>query len=189
MKIKQLILLTALFLGLGLQVRASTNLVNGFYVISNPAPTVTVSWSSITNDANLSGYNIYWGTASGQYSTMVHAGATNLATVAFPALGRTYFIAATTQDSNGLESAFSNEISVTFPAGPQSPTLQPPVILTVQRKINVQDFMWADTGLSWPVDPSDTSSIFQLKITKGTLLASAVNPARVMPSLPPLPGQ
>lgn len=72
---------------------------------------VTLAWDSSPSPA-VAGYRVYLGTASGNYTTIVEVG--NVTTNTVPGLtnGVTYFMAVTAYDTNGLESAFSNEISV-----------------------------------------------------------------------------
>jgi hypothetical protein len=64
----------------------------------NPAPAV-------------SGYRIYYGTTSGNYSASNLLGNVTGITVAGLAAGVTYFFAVTAYDTNGLEGAFSTEVS------------------------------------------------------------------------------
>jgi hypothetical protein len=67
-----------------------------------------LSWVA-SSDPNVIGYNIYYGSASRQYTNMIAVG--NVTNAVIPALleNTTYFFAAKAQDSTGNESAFSNE--------------------------------------------------------------------------------
>lgn len=78
------------------------------------AAQVTLVWDP-NSETDLAGYRIYRGTNTGQYDTFfeVH---TNLA-IAKALLGHTNFFVATAYDTEGLESEFSNEVFVVFPAG------------------------------------------------------------------------
>src|SRR2546421_12233664 len=70
------------------------------------ADSVTFAWDAST-DPSVVSYNLYYGTASGSYSTSVSAGSATSATLTALAQGTTYFFAATAVNSSGLESPFS----------------------------------------------------------------------------------
>jgi len=71
-----------------------------------------LSWDPNT-DSDLSGYKIYYGTASGRYGAPITVGNQTRYKVTGLGLG-TYYFALTAYDAAGNESAFSNEISKTF---------------------------------------------------------------------------
>ena len=60
--------------------------------------------------ANVVGYKVYYGTASGVYTNAVTVSASENATITGLVGGTTYYFAATTVDASGVESAYSNEI-------------------------------------------------------------------------------
>ncbi len=78
--------------------------------LSWDAPTTNTNGSSLTN---LSGYKLYYGTASGSYSqtVTVNTGTTTTLTNLSPG---TYYFTVTAVNSNGTESVFSNEVSKTI---------------------------------------------------------------------------
>lgn len=78
------------------------------------AQTVTLAWEP-SPDSTVTGYNMYYGVASGTYTNLVDVG--NASSGSIPGLveGTTYFIAATAYSILGLESIFSNELSYTVP--------------------------------------------------------------------------
>jgi hypothetical protein len=84
----------------------------------NPtAHSVDVSWAASTS-SNVQGYNVYRGLTSGGPYTKISPtlSASTLAfTDASPVSGTNYFYVVTAVDSNGLESAASNQVSVTIP--------------------------------------------------------------------------
>jgi hypothetical protein len=77
------------------------------------ASSVTLGWDA-SADTNVIGYLLYWGTASGDYTSSLNT--TGLvAQVTGLHCGTTYNFAATAVGANGLESPFSNEVSYTTP--------------------------------------------------------------------------
>jgi hypothetical protein len=69
---------------------------------------VTLSWTQ-SSSPDVTGYNIYYGTASGVYTSKIMVGNVTTATISNLNCGTTYYFSATTLDSNGDESGFSNE--------------------------------------------------------------------------------
>jgi len=84
----------------------------------NPtAHSVDISWNA-SSSSNVQGYNVYRGSASGGPYTKISP-TLSVSTLAFtdtaPVSGSNYFYVVTAVDSNGLESAASNEANVTVP--------------------------------------------------------------------------
>jgi hypothetical protein len=77
----------------------------------------TLSWNASTS-SGVSGYKLYYGTASGAYSQSVDAGNTTSYTVASLADGQKYYFAAKAYNSTGNLSAYSSEVSYSTPAPP-----------------------------------------------------------------------
>jgi hypothetical protein len=80
------------------------------------APILLV-WSA-SNDPTVTGYNIYYGSASRSYTNAISAGSLTSATVSNLLAGSTYYFAATSYTLAGLESDFSAEASYTVPTSP-----------------------------------------------------------------------
>jgi fibronectin type 3 domain-containing protein len=77
--------------------------------------TVTLAWTASTSA--VSGYNVYRGTVSGGPYTKVNSvleAATSYVDNTVQS-GTTYFYVVTSQDSNGVESAFSNQVQAVVP--------------------------------------------------------------------------
>ncbi len=93
--------------------------------------TVKVSWDANTEN-DLAGYKVHYGKASNSYSDAVDIG--NAVTVDITNLdrGATYYFAVTAYDHSGNESGFSNEVSVTIPAAPDTQAPAPPASVRVQ---------------------------------------------------------
>jgi len=95
---------------------------------------VAFAWDS-SPSSEVTGYRVYYGAASGNYSNSVVVGNVTTNTVPGLASGVTYFFAVTAYNASGLESDFSNEISYTVPGG--LPTLQIRVTPTRQVVLTV----------------------------------------------------
>ncbi len=105
------------------------------------AQNVTLAWNPST-DPTVVGYNLYYGGGSGNYTNTLSAGnATNI-TVSGLVGGFTYYFAATTYNSSGVQSPFSNEVSYSVPTNTvtanQPPTLNPIGNLTINENAGLQ---------------------------------------------------
>lgn len=83
------------------------------------AAEIKVEWDA-SDSSGVSGYKLYYGTQSGNYSTSVDAGNKTTYTLTSLADGQTYYLATTAYDSTGAESDFSNEISTATAAAPSA---------------------------------------------------------------------
>ncbi len=97
------------------------------------ASSLQISWNPNT-ETDLSGYKIYYGNASGVYTSYINV--RNNTSVAIGGFfeGRTYYIAVTAYDYSGNESGYSQEVSVSIPEG------RPGILNTI--------FSWAANLLS-----------------------------------------
>ncbi|MEI2771042.1 MAG: PKD domain-containing protein [Candidatus Competibacter sp.] len=73
---------------------------------------VSLAWNASTS--TVSGYKVYYGTASGNYASNVNVGNATTSTVSNLTDGSTYYFAVKAYDSAGNESGFSNEVSQTM---------------------------------------------------------------------------
>jgi len=78
------------------------------------AASVTLAWDK-SQETDVAGYRVYYGTTSGHYTTMISVGSNTFCTITNLEPGRTYYIVATAYDHNRNESAFSQEILYTVP--------------------------------------------------------------------------
>jgi hypothetical protein len=90
---------------------ATADTVRVFRVSASNVPpqSVTLAWDSAGPSAGVAGYFIYYGAASGIYTSRVDAGLATSAVVTNLSVGTTYYFATTAYTSAGLESSFSNE--------------------------------------------------------------------------------
>jgi hypothetical protein len=87
-----------------------------------PPGSLTLAWNPVP-DPDVAGYNLYYGTASRVYTSVVQVEDTAQVTIMGLRPGVTYFLAVTTVSSSGLESDYSDEITFTLPI--VVPVLQP----------------------------------------------------------------
>src|SRR5882724_7850964 len=90
--------------------------------MSAGAGSVNLVWNA-SPGAEVAGYNVYYGTASQSYSSMIPVGTNVTSTISGLAGGSTYYFAVTAVDATGIESDFSNETSSSVPGGNQAPTI------------------------------------------------------------------
>lgn len=83
-------------------------LLLGLFAGSASAASVTLAWNAASG---VSGYKVYYGTASGAYSASVKAGNVTTYTVSNLADATKYYFTVTAYDSSGIESDHSNEVS------------------------------------------------------------------------------
>ena len=93
------------------------------------AATATLGWNA-SSSSDTAGYNLYYGTTSGNYTTKLAVGNVTSATISNLTAGVTYYFSATTVDTNGNESAYSNEATFIVPG-----------ILTMSKGVNPGDPM------------------------------------------------
>jgi regulation of enolase protein 1 (concanavalin A-like superfamily) len=88
----------------------------GLMVFSAQAQSsVTFAWDRVTTSA-VAGYKLYYGAGSRLYTNALLAGNVTQRTVSGLTAGVRYFFAVTAYNTNGLESAFSSEITVSIVA-------------------------------------------------------------------------
>jgi hypothetical protein len=78
------------------------------------AASVSLGWTP-SSDTNVVGYNIYYGTASGNYTNKTAVGDVATVTISNLICGTTYYFAATDFNVNGNESGFSGEVTFIVP--------------------------------------------------------------------------
>ena len=105
------------------------------------AGSVTLAWDP-SADPTVTGYNVYYGGASGTYTNEICAGNATNVTISGLVQGATYYFAATTFAASGMESPFSSEVSYFVPlpvnTGNQPPTLNAISNLTTNENAGLQ---------------------------------------------------
>lgn len=86
-----------------------------------------LAWDA-SSSSTVAGYNVYYGTTSGSYSSKANIPNQTSYTITNLTEGQTYYFAVTARDASGNESARSNEVKFTVPASTTPPpTGGPPV--------------------------------------------------------------
>jgi len=85
---------------------------------------VSLAWDP-NPESDIAGYRLYYGTSSGQYSSVIDVGDVTTGTISNLSGGGTYFIAVTAYDTAGLESPVSNEVVFNAPADAPPPPPPP----------------------------------------------------------------
>jgi hypothetical protein len=78
--------------------------------------TVTVAWDP-NPEPTVAGYNMYYGTSSGRYTSSVDVGSATRCAISALQEGVTYYLAVTAYDSAGNQSGYSDEIVYSVPSG------------------------------------------------------------------------
>ena len=109
----------------------------GFQFSALAVQSATLNWDPST-DSNVAGYKVYYGTVSHNYTNVITLGNVTNATVTGLLEGVTYFFAATSYDTSGVESIFSNEASYAVPTNStvltnQPPSFQPPTLNAINN--------------------------------------------------------
>lgn len=111
-------------------------LVTLLFLVTVPlhaASDVTLAWDAAT-DARVTGYKLHYGSATKTYT--VHQDCGNVTQCTLKALpDATYFIAATAYTAGGIESGYSNEVSLTLDT---TPPASPKNLHSVSVKVTVQ---------------------------------------------------
>lgn len=97
----------------------------GFVLLAAPAgntQNVNLAWDYDFSTNAVSGFRLYYGPSTGNYTNSVTVGTVTNATIPSLSRGGTYYFAATALSTNaGIESDYSNEINYTIPKKPSNP--------------------------------------------------------------------
>lgn len=121
------------------------------------AGTATLTWDAPSTNTDgsvltdLSGYKVYYGTASRNYNQQVNAGNVTSKTLTL-ADGATYYFSVVAYDTSGNESNFSNEVSKNLPS---TSDITPPQISGISAK----NITGSGATVSWITNEASTSQI------------------------------
>ncbi|MFQ5823053.1 MAG: FlgD immunoglobulin-like domain containing protein [bacterium] len=133
------------------------------------AGSVTVSWDA-NSESDLSGYKIYHGTESRNYSQVIDVGNVTSYTVNNLENGKTYYFAVTAYDFSQNESGFSEEVSATLSSTGGNPDINPPEIVAVVIMGETQ----IDVIFSEPLEKTSAENPSNYTINNGIQVLGAV---------------
>lgn len=113
-------------------------------LLSLQAAVVDVSWNANT-EADLAGYKLYYGTASGVYGLPVDVGkVTSYSVTVNPKVTTTYYVTLTAYDMSGNESPKSDEASITVTVADTTPPAKPTGLkMVIQQLLSWLRRFWA----------------------------------------------
>lgn len=148
---------------------------------------ISLDWEP-NPDPMVVGYNIYYGTSSGNYTTEISVDNSTSATLTNLVGGATYYIAATSHNAAGQESPASEEISFAVPNPPSAVPAAPVLALvrvptgdgtsqlyitatgnvpanwTIESSTNLQTWSWYQDGagpsVNVPINTTDAQQMF-----------------------------
>ncbi|MEI6560947.1 MAG: Ig-like domain-containing protein [Verrucomicrobiota bacterium] len=144
----------------------------GVFVLTQSAWSAAFTWDP-SPDANIAGYRLYYGSASGNYTQSVDVGNVTQATVANLTAGATYYAAVTAYNTAALESVKSNEVS--FVAA-MTPANIPPTVSLTSPVSGASYAAPANINLSATASDSD-GSVTSVEFYNGTTRLAAVSAA------------
>ncbi|HEY3861153.1 MAG TPA: fibronectin type III domain-containing protein [Verrucomicrobiae bacterium] len=149
--------------------------------VSAATGSVTVGWDPNGN-LHLSGYQLYYGTASGVYKSNVNTGFNLSATIPGLKQGSNYYFAVKCSTSNGFVSAYSGELEARVPV-PPAITTQPlavkagvgqTVTFSVATSGDAASYQWFNGSL--PLSGATASTLKIVTASAGSYSVVAANP-------------
>jgi hypothetical protein len=111
------------------------------------AAQVKLSWTASTS-STVTGYNLYYGTSSGNYSYYVKAGNVTSYTLTGLSEGATYYFAVAGYNGSGNQSGYSNEVGYTVPAACAC-TISPASVSVAGSGATGRVTVTAQSGCTW----------------------------------------
>ncbi len=128
---------------------------------------VVVSWDPNT-ESDLSGYKVYYGNSSRNYTVVIDVGNVTSYTIDNLQEGLTYYFAVTAYDFSGNESAFSEEVSISLTGG--NSDTNPPELISVVVMGETQ----LDVIFSEPVEKASAENPANYSINNGVTVLGAI---------------
>lgn len=91
--------------------------LTGSFAMAQATQSLNLVWDA-SPDSTVSGYRVYYGTSSGNYTTVIDVGNTTTATISNLTPGTTYYFVVTAYNASGVESTPSNETAATATGSP-----------------------------------------------------------------------
>lgn len=133
------------------------------------AAQASIAWSAPTVSTGVTGYKVHIGSSSGSYSQHVDVGTTTSYSASSLSDGSTYYFAVTAYNAAGTESAYSNEISRTFPALPTT--------YTITATAGTGGTITALNNTKVSTATSGSSTITSVTVTSGASQSFSITPA------------
>jgi hypothetical protein len=166
------------YCGVGLKARWAL-LMTGLTLLTQipafAAGSVTLAWDA-SPDPSVTGYRIYIGGASGNYTNSANVGNVTSTVLTNLTEGATYYFAATAYDATGVESDFSNEANytVTTTPGNVTPTLNIINAVTISEDAAAQTINLSGIS-SGSVDEEQTLTVTATSSNPGLIPHPSVN--------------
>lgn len=136
---------------------------------------VSLGWQAST-DPSVTGYNVYYGTASQNYTNEVSTGNATSVTISGLVPGTTYYFAGTSYNSQNQESAFTTEVSYTVPL----PVTNEPPVITGMQSTNAAVI---GQNVTFSVSASGTSPLSYQWNCNSNAITSATNATLTLPNI------
>ncbi|MBU5614626.1 malectin domain-containing carbohydrate-binding protein [Geomonas azotofigens] len=133
------------------------------------AAQASIAWSAPTDSTGVTGYKVHIGGTSGNYSQHVDVGSTTSYSASSLTDGSTYYFAVTAYNAAGSESAYSNEISRSFPALPTT--------YTITATAGAGGTITALNNTKVSTATSGSSTITSVTVTSGASQSFSIAPA------------
>ncbi|GFO64854.1 malectin domain-containing carbohydrate-binding protein [Geomonas paludis] len=133
------------------------------------AAQASIAWSAPTDSTGVTGYKVHIGGSSGSYSQHIDVGSTTSYSSSSLSDGSTYYFAVTAYNAAGAESAYSNEISRSFPALPTT--------YTITATAGAGGTVTALSNTKVSTATSGSSTITSVTVTSGASQSFSITPA------------
>lgn len=127
------------------------------FAIQASAAQISLAWN-VSPSASVTGYKLYYGQASGNYTTSSDVGNNLSYTVGGLTSGQNYYFAVTAYDAAGAQSAFSNEVAGTAPTATTADFTASPTSGTAPLTATFVNKSAGATSYSWNFGDSGSTN-------------------------------